>query len=102
MCRIETAGTFYKAEELLNTGHYDMVILDVMGVKGLDLLDIAVGKDFPCVMLTAPALSLTISSKPCSGAQPRTCPKKTSPISIHCSLSLLTHWQKGLLPGTTQ
>jgi CheY-like chemotaxis protein len=34
-----------------------MVILDIMGVKGLDLLDTAVEKDFPCVMLTAPALS---------------------------------------------
>jgi DNA-binding response OmpR family regulator len=57
MCRIETAGNFDKAQQLLNTGHYDMVILDIMGVKGLDLLDTAVAKDFPCVMLTAPALS---------------------------------------------
>ncbi len=57
MCRIETAGNFDKAQQLLNTRHYDMVILDIMGVKGLDLLDTAVKKDFPCVMLTAPALS---------------------------------------------
>lgn len=57
MCRIETAGNFDKARQLLNTGHYDLVILDIMGVKGLDLLDTAVEKNFPCVMLTAPALS---------------------------------------------
>jgi DNA-binding NtrC family response regulator len=57
MCRIETAGNFHRARQLLRTKRYDMVILDIMGVKGLDLLDTAVEKDFPCVMLTAPALS---------------------------------------------
>ena len=57
MCRIETAGNFDKAQQLLRTRSYDMVILDIMGVKGLDLLDTAVEKAFPCVMLTAPALS---------------------------------------------
>jgi DNA-binding NtrC family response regulator len=56
-CRIETAGSFDKAQQLLTAGRYDMVILDIMGVKGLDLLDTAVEKGFPCVMLTAPALS---------------------------------------------
>lgn len=56
-CRIETAGNFDKAQQLLRTRRYDMVILDIMGVKGLDLLDTAVEKAFPCVMLTAPALS---------------------------------------------
>jgi CheY-like chemotaxis protein len=57
VCRIETAVSFDKAQQLLSAGRYDMVILDIMGVKGLDLLDTAVEKDFPCVMLTAPALS---------------------------------------------
>jgi DNA-binding response OmpR family regulator len=57
MCVIETAGTFNKARQLLETNDYDIVILDVMGVKGLHLLDLAVARHFPTVMLTAPALT---------------------------------------------
>lgn len=55
--RVETAGTFRKALELLETQTYDMAILDIMGVKGLDLLKAAVKKEIPAVMLTAPAMS---------------------------------------------
>ena len=47
MCRIETAGNFDRARQLLKTRSYDMVILDIMGVKGLDLLDTAAGERFP-------------------------------------------------------
>ncbi len=57
VCQIETAGTFNKAQQLLETRIYDIVILDVMGVKGLHLLDLAVERHFPAVMLTAPALT---------------------------------------------
>lgn len=55
--RVETAGTFSKALELLETQTYDMAILDIMGVKGLDLLKAAVRREIPAVMLTAPAMS---------------------------------------------
>jgi DNA-binding NtrC family response regulator len=57
MCQIDTAGTFGNAEELLETFQYDMVILDIMGVKGLNLLDIAVRRGFLPVMMTAPAMN---------------------------------------------
>ena len=79
MCRIETAGNFDKAHQLVETRSYDMVILDIMGVKGLDLLDTAVENEFPCVMLTQPSV-LTISSRPWSGARRPIFPKKTWPI----------------------
>ncbi|MFZ2799034.1 MAG: response regulator, partial [Syntrophorhabdus sp.] len=36
---------------------YDLVILDIMGVRGFDLLDLAVKKDLKVAMLTAHALS---------------------------------------------
>jgi DNA-binding NarL/FixJ family response regulator len=36
---------------------YDVVILDIMGVRGFDLLELAVRRNFPVVMLTAHALS---------------------------------------------
>lgn len=57
MCRVDTAATFGRAQELLQTGQYDMVILDIMGVRGFNLLDIAVQRSFPPVMMTAPAMS---------------------------------------------
>jgi DNA-binding response OmpR family regulator len=56
-CRIETAGSFAGAKILLETRPYDMAVLDIMGVKGVDLLQVAVGKQIPSVMLTAPGLT---------------------------------------------
>jgi len=57
MCQIETAGSYDKALRLLESESYDMAILDVMGVKGLDLLDEAVRRNVPSLMLTAPAFT---------------------------------------------
>lgn len=51
-----TAKDFDTARRLLVTETYDLVILDIMGVRGLDLLDIAVERNLPAVMLTANAL----------------------------------------------
>ena len=36
---------------------YDLVILDIMGVQGYDLLKLALDKDVLCVMLTANAMT---------------------------------------------
>jgi CheY-like chemotaxis protein len=57
MCHIETAADFQKAEQLLKTRSYDMVILDIMGVRGLHLIDVAVQRNVLPVMLTAPAFN---------------------------------------------
>jgi len=57
MCRIDTAPDFETAEKLLNQNTYDCVVLDIMGVKGYDLLEIANTKGIPALMLTAHALS---------------------------------------------
>lgn len=56
-CVVETAGHFDKALRLIRTKCYDMVLLDVMGVKGLHLLEASVERNFPTVMLTAPAMT---------------------------------------------
>lgn len=53
---VSKATDFDTARRLLVTETYDLVILDIMGVRGLDLLDIAVERGFPAVMLTANAL----------------------------------------------
>ena len=56
-CEIETAYTFESAEELLKTKVYDAVILDIMGVRGFDLLELATRKKMPALMLTAHGLT---------------------------------------------
>ncbi|MBT6502466.1 MAG: response regulator, partial [Deltaproteobacteria bacterium] len=56
-CEIETAYTFESAEELLKTKVYDAVILDIMGVRGFELLEIATREKMPALMLTAHGLT---------------------------------------------
>jgi DNA-binding NtrC family response regulator len=57
MCKIDTALTFEEAKKLLENNYYDIAVLDIMGVKGYDLLAIANEKKVPALMLTAHALS---------------------------------------------
>jgi DNA-binding response OmpR family regulator len=42
---------------LLKLNDYDLVVLDIMGVRGFDLLEIALARKFKVAMLTAHALS---------------------------------------------
>jgi DNA-binding NtrC family response regulator len=57
MCRVDRASTFEEAKELLEKNAYDITVLDIMGVRGYDLLQIADRKNIPAVMLTAHALT---------------------------------------------
>ena len=56
-CKLDKATTYEAAVKLLESQTYDVVILDIMGVKGFDLLDMAVKKNLKVAMLTAHALS---------------------------------------------
>jgi DNA-binding NtrC family response regulator len=56
-CQVDRATNFETAREMLNAYRYDIVILDIMGVKGFDLLGLARKRNFPVAMLTAHALS---------------------------------------------
>jgi CheY-like chemotaxis protein len=56
-CKIDRASTFDAAKGFLETEDYDVVVLDIMGVKGFDLLQIAKEKGIPALMLTAHALN---------------------------------------------
>ena len=56
-CMIDRASTFEAAKEFLESENYDVAILDIMGVKGFELLQIAKQKDIPALMLTAHALN---------------------------------------------
>jgi DNA-binding response OmpR family regulator len=57
MCKIDTASTYEEAKALLERNQYHVAILDIMGVRGYDLLDIATRRDIPALMLTAHALT---------------------------------------------
>ncbi|MEW6668546.1 MAG: response regulator [Thermodesulfobacteriota bacterium] len=54
---VEKETTYEGAEKLLTSHSYDIVILDIMGVRGFELLEIAVKRGFNVAMLTAQALS---------------------------------------------
>jgi CheY-like chemotaxis protein len=56
-CRFDKATTYEEASKLINTNDYDVVILDIMGVRGFDLLELAVRRNLRVAMLTAHALS---------------------------------------------
>jgi DNA-binding response OmpR family regulator len=57
VCKIDTAATYAAAKTLLETTPYDAVILDIMGVRGFDLLELANERGVPALMLTAHAFS---------------------------------------------
>ena len=55
--RVDKAQDYQTAVDKLSRGSYDLAILDIMGVDGLSLLEKAVDRKIPAVMLTAHALS---------------------------------------------
>ncbi|MGE5840361.1 MAG: response regulator [Deltaproteobacteria bacterium] len=64
MCEVVKASTFEDAKMALETQAFDIAVLDIMGVDGYKLLEIAKNRKVVPVMLTAHALSPehTISS----------------------------------------
>ena len=57
MCEIVTAATFEEAKTLLESQKFDVAVLDIMGVDGYGLLEIARQKKIPALMLTAHAFT---------------------------------------------
>ncbi len=57
MCSVDTAPNFETAVDLLKNNTYDAAVLDIMGVKGYDLLKITHRLEIPSLMLTAHALT---------------------------------------------
>jgi DNA-binding NtrC family response regulator len=57
MCETVKASDFKTAKNYLETQYFDITILDIMGVQGFQLLELANQKEITAVMLTAHALS---------------------------------------------
>jgi DNA-binding NtrC family response regulator len=56
-CLVRQANDYDSARQMLLSYTFDVVILDIMGVNGFELLKLSVSRGFPTVMLTAYALS---------------------------------------------
>jgi DNA-binding NtrC family response regulator len=97
MCALDNARDFETARELLEKNRYDAAILDIMGVKGYDLLDIASKKGIPTLMLTANALTPGDFVKSIKkGAYAYVPKEKLSEIAVFL-MDILEADQKGLI-----
>jgi len=63
MCIVDKAYDYNEASQFLLTYTYDVVVLDIMGVNGFELLKIAASRNFPAVILTAHAFTLEAQKK---------------------------------------
>lgn len=57
ICKVDRAATYEDAKALLEKNQYHIAVLDIMGVRGYDLLEIAKRRNIPALMLTAHAVS---------------------------------------------
>ncbi len=62
-CRIDAASSFDEAKSLLERHKYDLAVLDIMGVRGFELLEIANRRQVPTLMLTAHSMNEESLSK---------------------------------------
>jgi CheY-like chemotaxis protein len=57
ICKVDAASSFEEAKKMIEENDYHIVVLDIMGVNGYELLRIANSRKIPALMLTAHALS---------------------------------------------
>ena len=95
MCLVDSAPNFETAQKFLNKNRYDLAILDIMGVKGYALLEIANKKNIPALMLTAHAVSPDNLIKSIKGGAQSYIPKdKISEIAVYIT-DILEPREKG-------
>ena len=57
MCQVVKASTFQEAKEQIETQHFDLAVLDIMGVDGFNLLKLSTEKSIKAIILTGHSLS---------------------------------------------
>jgi DNA-binding response OmpR family regulator len=86
MCEVVKASTFDEAKGLMEREYFDIAILDIMGVDGYTLLEIANRRGITAVMLTAHALSPEDTAKSYKEGAASYVPKeKVSEITTYLS-----------------
>lgn len=95
MCDIDSAENFETAKTLLESNHYDVAILDIMGVNGYGLLEIAKQKGLSTIMFTANALTADAFVKSMKGGATAYIPKEKMAEIASYVAELLRAQQEG-------
>jgi DNA-binding response OmpR family regulator len=95
MCELDTALNFKDAARLLDENLYDMAVLDIMGVRGYDLLELANQKGIPAIMFTAHALNPDDFFKSIEGGAKAYIPKEKMSEIVLFTADLLRAHQEG-------
>ncbi len=86
MCLIDSAPNYETAMKFLSKNTYDLAILDIMGVRGYELLEETNKRGIPAIMLTAHALSPDNLVRSIKGGAHAYVPKdKISEIPTHAA-----------------
>ncbi|MBI4774099.1 MAG: response regulator [Deltaproteobacteria bacterium] len=95
---IDVAWDYDSASQKINDTKYDLAILDIMGVDGLRLLDEAVERGIPAVILTAHAINPeTLMASIRKGAISYLPKEKLAELDTFLN-ELLEHCEKGAPP----
>lgn len=62
-CELTTADSYERATEMLAKKSFDLALLDIMGVRGFDLLDQCRERKLPAAILTAHAINVDSVNK---------------------------------------
>jgi DNA-binding NtrC family response regulator len=98
MCHVVSASNFDTAKEYLETQDFDLAILDIMGVDGYRLLEMAVRKDIPAVMLTAHAFTPDNLVRSIKEGAASYLPKEEMPRIAEFLVDVLEARKKGISP----
>ena len=101
MCEVVKATTFEQARQLLESQPFHIAILDIMGVDGYGLLEIANKRDIPAVMLTAHAFNAENLVKTIKEGAYSYIPKEEISDIAEYLVDALTAREKGESPWST-
>jgi DNA-binding response OmpR family regulator len=96
--KLDTARDYESASRQIAANRYDLVVLDIMGVNGLQLLQEAVARNMPAVMLTAHAVNPDTLMESIRLGAIAYLPKETLSELDELLAALLSAYQKGEPP----
>jgi DNA-binding NtrC family response regulator len=96
MCDNDVAADFETAKKLMGENQYDLAILDIMGVRGYELLELTQQKGIPAMMFTAHALNVRAFEKSMKGGACAYIPKEEMTDIASYAAELLEARAKGI------
>jgi DNA-binding NtrC family response regulator len=101
VCDLDLAADFETARTLMDENQYDLAILDIMGVKGYELLELTQQKGIPAMMFTAHALNIRAFEKSMKGGACAYIPKEEMTDIASYAAELLEARARGIeKPGS--